>query len=132
MTKQIKVSDETYERLQFLSKEAYRTLGGEIDYLIDYFGGYTESIPGKNISLPTAKKESSEKGVPPIISRGDFPDRVVKLDRATEIVNEIRELEAEVALADTDNQDPDYWEVINAKKSQVQLLWNEWHKVTGK
>ena len=48
MTKQIKVSDETYERLQFLSKEAYRTLGGEIDYLIDDFGG---DLPGKNNSI---------------------------------------------------------------------------------
>lgn len=48
------------------------------------------------------------------------------------IVGEIKSLEAEVAGADFTNQDPDYWEVINGKKTKIESLWKEWHEVTGR
>ena len=134
MTKQIKVSDETYERLQFLSKEAYRTLGGEIDYLIDYFGGFQGDLPGKNNSIAAQPLESSEKVTPPNISREGFPDSAFNhIPRmGSDITREINDIEAEIALANAENQDPDYWIEINKKKLKVQELWAEWHKLTGK
>jgi len=58
MTKQIKVSDETYSRLKYLADEAYRTLGGEIDYLVSYFAG--EIFTGKNNSIATQPEIKAE------------------------------------------------------------------------
>lgn len=48
------------------------------------------------------------------------------------ITEEIKKLEAEVAEADSFNQDPDYAEVMKSKAIKIQELWAEWHQVTGR
>jgi hypothetical protein len=114
MSKIIKVSDETYGKLKCMADKEYRTLGSQIDFLIEG-GGYS--------SLRPPVEETSSENIPKKIS--------VNAPRDKEILAEINALEADINNADTFNQDPDYWDKINEKKAYVAELWAEWHEVTG-
>jgi len=151
MTKQIKVSDETYSRLKYLADEGFRTLGGEIDYLVSYFGGETPVFE-KNNSIATQPEIKAEITEPVKIGEHVFQDintfsgdnngpaefnamtaRMPSPVRTGAlIIAGINELKVQIDNADMLNQDPDYWATIAGMETKVQELWAEWHQVTGK
>lgn len=144
MTKQIKVSDETYEKLKFLADEGYRTLGGEIDYLIAVFGGDIVLPVSTTPLIVQKEKPEKEEGVDNFV--GDFPNNDLYPEKISSPVrpviprtyrtvhNEITALELQLKEekeANEVNQDPDYWADFNKRSAQVKELWAEYHLLKG-
>ena len=113
--KQIKVSDEVYEVLSTQAEKHFRTLGGQVEYLI---------------SLDAREQHSQKEEVaenPEMLKPGGVIE--YKIPREKEILNEINKIEDDIKLNQGVNQDPDWWTAANARK---KALWDEWHAITGK
>ena len=122
MSKMIKVSDEIGDILEQQASSHFRTMGGQIEYLLSL-----DNSSEKN------NKKISEGAVE--FFRQEYPKiaEVVSTSRTPGgIVKEINAIQEIIDNADTFNQDPDYWEKINEKKTKVEDLWAEWHLLTGK
>jgi len=132
MSQQVKISDELHARLKGAADSNYRSIGGEIEWMMDFIGGINGArdndprmwAPGKQQS--DAKKVLSEQLPLPI--KIEAPT----LPRDKQILQEITAIQEIINAADPVNQDPDYWDVIEEHKKKVQELWSEWHEATGR
>ena len=143
MSKQIKISDEVYLRLKGYADAAYRPLGMQIEYLLDQFEGIKIVTPrtlGEHIKedyqtdMPTVntvdvfssepKVDTTKVQAPTRAQAPTSPEKV--------ILAKINRLQDEIDGANQMNQDPDYWDVINAKREEIKSLWQEWRELTGR
>lgn len=114
MPKQIKVPDDIYDRLKAAADAEYRSLGGQIEYLLDKSMGVS-NVLGQKIAF-TETTPSPKK-----------PEAINLRGKGT-ILQEIRDLEAnrdeELAIC----QDREIAEGIRRRYAdQIQPLWNEFN-----
>lgn len=111
MTKQIKISDELHQRLSGMAAEGYRSIGQQIELLLDQ-GALLDTTPQGVPESQTTPKKSA----PTNSSRRTSKD----------VLMEINLMEQE--KKNSVNQDPDYWANF-AKRHQD--LWDEYHSLEG-
>lgn len=127
---QIRLDDAVHERLKAASERDKRSIGGQIEYLLDNI------LILEDIHM--ALSRTSEPRVDDLFS--SEPEAAPKEPiavappehKSREIMDKINSLNKEIREADETNQDPDYWDVINKKKDEVQSLWTEWHEAMGR
>lgn len=126
MPKQIKVSDEIYARLKAEADKNYRSMGGQIEFLMSGNTPVPENTPYQN---PGGTAPS-----------GDVSDLVKKSEPSTsgatrgkgDILADIRETEADRDEELRNCQDPDTSRVImNKYASTIDGLWKEYHACTN-
>lgn len=121
----IRLPEDAYKALKEQAKRNYRTIGGQIEYLLYLADKQDEEDyirkaqnPPAPLDLELYEKEQGES----------WEQTLEKLPRtAAQVLKELNLLQKEVDQADPVNQDPDYWETINEKKIKIQSLWDEWH-----
>lgn len=112
MARQIKISDEIYDRLKKDADANYRSLGGHIEYLMDKAMGVSNILGEKVAFTKDSPTEPTGRSV------GD-------------ILADIRKLEGERDEELRFSQDGDYSEGITRSYGErIQDLWNEYHLVT--
>lgn len=115
MAKQIKVSDEVYDRLKADADQNYRSMGGHIEYLMDKAMGVSIVLGEKRAftETPPSQENTSTK------SLGD-------------ILANIRDLEGKRDEELRYCQDDDYRkEITNRYASFIQPLWDEYSLLKG-
>lgn len=139
----IKVSEELHKRLKGAADAHYRSIGGEIEFMMDFIGGRNgarEDVAGYGVWIPDnhpANKQPKEsklalEGVLENPSSSQPEQTSSKLPRDKELIKQINEISDIIEQADETNQDPDYWAYMNELREEVKGLWKEWHDVTGR
>lgn len=90
------------------------------------------AVPEKNNSVSGQMPANSKPTGKMVVETTGATPALKAIRTAQQITAEINQLQAEINAADPMNQDPDYWEVINDKKTKVQDLWAEWHTIQGR
>lgn len=145
MPKQIKVSDEIYARLKADADQNYRSMGGQIEYMLDQAVG-VHKILGQKVAFaapPENTPYQNPGGTPPSNKVDDlFPK---KSEVATppiadasgtrgkgDILADIRETEADRDEELRNCQDPDTSrKITNRYASTIDGLWKEYHACTN-
>ena len=137
--KQLKVSDEVYLRIKGYADSGYRSLGSQVELLLDRYEEIKKVQPrslGAAIHEDRPVSEYIPTYVPTVIDGvfsknqgGTENPEASKPERArkAQIVIDINEYQKKIDAADLDNQDPDYWDVIRSYKAKIEELWKEWH-----
>lgn len=113
--KQIKVSDETYNKLKARAEVEYRTLGGQIDFLLqDTFVAPKTSVP----KIPHSPVEKVQTTLAPR-GKGEVLTDIKSLEKERdEKLDYCQDREARFAISQ------EYGERIN-------LLWEEYRELDG-
>lgn len=112
----IKVSDSVYERLKTEAEGNFRTIGGQIEFLMA--NQRTHPVPARD------KIEAENTPLPKNTEVETFEPAINDLIKRTKrnVLAEIAQIDNE--LKSTVNQDPDYWADMQERK---QLLWDEYN-----
>ena len=134
MPKQVKISDELYRRVKGYADASYRSIGQQIEYLLDQYEGIARAMP-RTLGEHIREDRPVDHRIPVEVNTNsmspkDIPVETPPVDGKA-IVAKINELNKKIRDADTTNQDPDYWDVINGHKQEVDRLWQEFHKVNN-
>lgn len=103
MSKQIKVSDEVFAQLKEQADSSFRSLGGQIEFLMSHQPKQMHIIDDFD-EMKASLVETRAK----VRSKGDILADIADVDRE---------------IKTTVNQDPDYWAMLDQKK---KALWEEY------
>lgn len=131
----IKVQQDTYEKLKSRAAYNYRSMSGEIDYLMDKAEGL-EVVGGLPTGQRVYKDATSQEVHPaqmPLPLENIFNDEPQGNKRTHRMVlTEIREAERQLEEAMSFNQDPDSRAKMEREgKADIQEMWNEYHFLKG-
>lgn len=134
--KPIKVTEETYNRIKAHATVGYRSLGAQVELILDEFESVERLRPrtyGEHINEDRPVSRHLPKGTQEALESqlelgGILKNTEPSKPRDKEILDEINAIEDEMKENFGINQDPDYWEDINVRK---KALWDEWHQLTG-
>ena len=120
--------------------EAISALLNEVDPSVDEVKSMIKTMGGSDeVSRGTTPIDIKAKEAPAVIKLNpddysgkwefDPPKRTYR-----DVLKDINTLEPEIAkmkLDGADNQDPDYWERVQAKEAKKTKLWAEFHQLKG-
>ena len=122
--KSIKASDSAHEKLLEHANMNYRTLTGELDWVVDTFFGE----PKAELAIPSNESASTSDAVSAFYN---IKNQVYDMKRRMSwLLAEIQSADKELADAMNYDQDPDSQiERKKAHKVYTQPLWNEFNSI---
>jgi len=127
MTKQVKVSDETWELLSLQAKENYRTIGRHIDYLLNKEEGITIFAANLEDSSNTSNTALPQK-LP--MAHQIENHATASQERASEIRSNIVDIEEQIEIEKAFNQDRESRDKTIAElQKEKEALWQLWHEL---
>ena len=133
MAKQIKISDEIYERLRKSANGHYRTLGGQIDYLLGFAGSpEVRDYEVETYEKRAAEWEESQRNLPEVMQAPAYVNSKKKTRGKGDVLSDIREAEASRDEELRYCQDSDESFKITEKYALlIQPLWDEFAEISG-
>lgn len=133
MSRLIRVSDDLHARIEAMANRSYRSLAGQIEFMVDAIGSDTpkeitqleNNVPYQRITVtPLNKKGTPDENTPVL--------KIAKPRTPQYIIGEIREFESMIEAEKEFNQDPESRDRnITEWQGEINGLWTEYHELRG-